>query len=149
MSSITKAAFCICSTKVFQAKDVIVFVLGFTGDYVNTWGRPKVLLDDPRFNRIYDFVFCGFEKALFGDAAAFNEGAAKLDGLLSHLEDNYKTITIVAHGKGALLTMRTLLDRAKNFPRKQPYKIHKIVLFSPPTENISLARQTEPVKLLG
>ena len=134
---------------VFQAKDVIVFVRGFTGDYVNTWGKPKVLLDDPRFNRHYDFVFCGFEKALFGDAAAFDEGAAKLDGLLSHLEDNYKTITIVAHGKGALLTMRTLLDRAKNFPKKQPYKIHKIVLFSPPTENISLARHTELVKLLG
>jgi hypothetical protein len=134
---------------VFQAKDVIVFVRGFTGDYVNTWGKPKVLLDDPRFNRNYDFVFCGFEKALFGDAAVFDEGAAKLDGLLSHLEDNYKTITIVAHGKGALLTMRTLLNRAKDFPKKQPYKIHKVVLFSPPTENVSLARHTELVKLLG
>jgi hypothetical protein len=135
--------------EVFQAKDVIVFVRGFTGDYVNTWGKPKVLLDDPRFNRNYDFVFCGFENALFGDAAAFAEGAAKLDGLLSRLEDNYKTITIVAHGKGALLTMRTLLDRAKNFPKKQPYKIHKVVMFSPPTENVSLARHTELVKLLG
>ena len=134
---------------VFQAKDVIVFVRGFTGDYVNTWGKPKVLLDDPRFNRNYDFVFCGFEKALFGDAAAFDEGAAKLDGLLSHLEDNYKTITIVAHGKGALLAMRTLLNRAKDFPKKQPYKIHKVVMFSPPTENVSLARHTELVKLLG
>jgi len=134
---------------VFQAKDVIVFVRGFTGDYVNTWGKPKVLLDDPRFNRNYDFVFCGFEKALYGDPAAFEEGAAKLDGLLSHLEDNYKTLTIVAHGKGALLAMRTLLDRAKAFPKKQPYKIHKIVMFSPPTENVSLARHTELVKLLA
>jgi len=134
---------------VFQAKDVIVFVRGFTGDYVNTWGKPKVLLDDPRFNRNYDFVFCGFEKALYGDVAAFNEGAAKLDGLLSRLEDNYKTITIVAHGKGALLAMRTLLNRAKDFPKKQPYKIHKVVMFAPPTENVSLARHTELVKLLG
>ena len=134
---------------IFQAKDVIVFVRGFTGDYVNTWGKPKVLLDDPRFNRNYDFVFCGFEKALFGDAAAFDDGAAKLDGLLSHLEDNYKTITIVAHGKGALLTMRTLLNRAESFPKKQPYKIHKVVLFAPPTENVSLAKHTELVKLLG
>ena len=134
---------------VFQAKDVIVFVRGFTGDYVNTWGKPKVLLDDPRFNRNYDFVFWGFEKALYGDAAAFDEGAAKLDNLLSHLEDNYKTISIVAHGKGSLLAMRTLLNRAKDFPKKQPYKIHKIVLFSPPTENVVLARHTELVKLLG
>src|SRR6267143_2019651 len=47
--------------KVFQAKDVIVFVHGFIGDYVNTWGKPSVLLEDPRFNRNYDFVFYGFK----------------------------------------------------------------------------------------
>src|SRR5882757_178872 len=134
---------------VFQAKDVIVFVHGFTGDYVNTWGKPKVLLDDPRFNRNYDFVFSGFENALYGDEPAFNEGAAKLDALLSHLEDNYKTITIVTHGKGGLLAMRTLLNRAKDFPKKQPYRIHRIVMFAPPTENISLARHPEIGKLLG
>src|SRR5216110_2532271 len=134
---------------VFQAKDVIVFVHGFTGDYVNTWGRPKVLLDDPRFNRNYDFVFCGFEKALWGDVRAFDEGAAKLDGLLSHLEDNYKSITIVTHSKGGLLAMRTLLNRANDFPKKQPYKIHRIVMFTPLTENVSLAGQPELVKLLG
>jgi len=134
---------------VFQAKDVIVFVHGFTGDYVNAWGKPKVLLDDPRFNRNYDFVFCGDDKALWGDVAAFDQGATRIDGLLSHLEDNYKTITIVTHGKGGLLAMRTLLDRAKEFPKKQPFKIHQIVMFSPPTENVSLSRHTEMVKPLG
>src|SRR6266404_3861854 len=134
---------------VFQAKDVIVFVHGFTGDYVSTWGKPKILLDDPRFNRNYDFVFCGFEKALYGDVPAFDEGATKLDALLSHLEDNYKTITIVTHGKGGLLAMRTLLNRAKDFPKKQPYRIHRIVMFARPTENISLAGHPEIGKLLG
>lgn len=134
---------------VFQAKDVIVFVHGLTGGYFNTWGKPKVLLDDPRFNRNYDFVFSGFEKALSGDVPAFDEGAAKLDALLSHLEDNYKTITIVTHGKGGLLAMRTLLNRAKDFPKKQPYRIHRIVMFSPPTENILLSAHPEIGKLLG
>ena len=65
--------------KVFQAKDVIVFVHGFIGDYVNTWGKPKILLEDPRFNRNYDFVFYGFKTALFGDVPAFDDEAAKLD----------------------------------------------------------------------
>ena len=134
---------------VFQAKDVIVFVPGFSGDYVTTWGKPKVLLDDPRFNRNYDFVFCGFERAIHGDVAAFDEGAARLDALLSHLEQNYKSITIVSHSKGGLLVMRTLLNRAKEFPKKQPYKIHKLVMFSPLTENVSLARHPEMVKLLS
>src|SRR5712671_5456221 len=74
--------------KVFQPKDVIIFVHGFIGDYVHTWGKPKVLLDDPRFNRNYDFVFYGFETALFGDVPAFDEEAAKLDRMLTPLTEN-------------------------------------------------------------
>src|ERR1700704_1365151 len=134
---------------VFQAKDVIVFVHGFIGDYINTWGKPKVLLEDPRFNRNYDFVFYGFKTALYGDVPAFDEEAAKLDRMLTHLEEDYKSITIVTHGKGGLLAMRTLLNRAKDFPKKQPYRIHRIVMFAPPTENISLAGHPEIGKLLG
>lgn len=135
--------------RVFQAKDVIVFVHGFIGDYLNTWGEAKVLLDDPRFNRNYDFVFYGFKTALFGDVPAFNDEAAKLDRVLSNLEENYRTVTLVTHSKGGLLAMRTILDRAKEFPAKQPYKIHRIVMFAPLTENVSLAQHPELVNLLG
>ena len=134
---------------VFQAKDVILFLPGLTGDYVSTWGTPKILLDDPRFNRNYDFVFYGIENALYGDVPAFAKEATKLDTLLTRLENNYKSITIVAHSKGGLLAMRTLLDRAKDFPKKQPYKIHRIVMFAPITENVSLAGHPELGKLLG
>lgn len=135
--------------KVFEAKDVIVFVHGFIGDYVDTWGKPKVLLEDPRFNRNYDFVFYGFKTALFGDVPAFDEESAKLDRTLTHLEKDYNSITIVTHSKGGLLAMRTLLNRAHDFPAKQPYKIHRIVMFTPLTENVSLAQLPEFVKLLG
>jgi len=135
--------------KVFQAKDVIVFVHGFIGDYVNTWGKPKILLEDPRFNRNYDFVFYGFKTALFGDVPAFDEEAARLDRTLTHLEQDYNSVTIVTHSKGGLLAARTLLNRAQEFPGKQPYKIHRVVMFTPLTENVSLAQQAEFVKLLG
>src|SRR3954471_15927622 len=134
---------------VFQAKDVIVFVHGFTGDYVSDWGKPKVLLDDPRFNRNYDFVFYGFKTTFHQDLPAFEAEATKLDGLLTHLGENYKSITIVTHSNGGLRAMRTLLNRAKDFPAKQPYKIHRIVMFMPLTENVSLAAQPELVKQLG
>jgi pimeloyl-ACP methyl ester carboxylesterase len=134
---------------VFQAKDVIVFVHGFIGDYVNTWGKPKLLLEDPRFNRNYDFVFYGFRTALFGDVPAFEEEAARLDRTLTQLERDYKSITIVTHSKGGLLAMRTLLNRAQEFPAKQPYQIHRVVMFTPLTENVSLGQQAEFVKLLG
>jgi pimeloyl-ACP methyl ester carboxylesterase len=134
---------------VFQAKDVIVFVHGFTGDYVSTWGKPKVLLDDPRFNRNYDFVFYGFRTTFHQDLPAWEAEAEKLDGLLTHLEDNYQSVTIVTHSNGGLLAMRTLLNRAKDFPAKQPHKIHRIVMFAPLTENVSLAGKAELVKLLG
>src|SRR5215467_8504695 len=135
--------------KVFQAKDVIVFVHGFIGDYINTWGKPNVLLDDPRFNRNYDFVFYGYKTALYGDVPAFDDEAAKLDHLLSHLEEHYKSISLVTHSKGGLLAMRALLNRTKDFPSKQSYKIHRIVMFTPLTENVSLSQSPELVKLLG
>ena len=135
--------------RVFQAKDVIVFIHGFIGDYVDTWGKPSVLLDDPRFNRNYDFVFYGFKTALYGDVPAFDEEAAKLDSLLTRLEENYKSITLVTHSKGGLLAMRAILNRTKDFPSKQSYKIHRIVMFTPLTENVSLAQSPELVKLLG
>jgi len=134
---------------VFQAKDAIVFVHGFIGDYINTWGSPDVILNDPRFNRNYDFIFYGFKTALYGDVPAFDEEAAKLDRVLSHLEENYRTVTLVTHSKGGLLAMRTLLNRIKEFPAKQPYKIHRIVMFTPLTENVSLAQHPNLVKLLG
>jgi hypothetical protein len=135
--------------KVFQAKDVLVFVHGFIGDYVNTWGKPKILLEDPRFNRNYDFVFYGFKTALFGDVPAFDEEAARLDRTLTSLEKDYNSITLVTHSKGGLLATRTLLNRAHDFPSKEPYKLHRVVMFTPLTENVSLARQAEFVKLLG
>ena len=135
--------------KVFQAKDVIVFVHGFTGDYVSTWGKPKVLLDDPRFNRNYDFVFYGFQTTFHRDLRAFEAEAAKFDALLTHLGENYESITIVTHSNGGLVAMRALLNRAKDFPAKQPHKIHRIVMFSPLTENVSLEGKPELVKLLG
>src|SRR5712672_2445962 len=135
--------------KVFQAKDVIVFVHGFTGHLVSTWGKPKVVLDDPRFNRNYDFVFYGFKTTFYRDLPAFEAEAAKLDRILTHLDENYKSITIVTHSNGGLVAMRTLLNRAKDFPSKQPHKIHRIVMFTPLTENVSLTGQPDIVKLLG
>jgi len=61
---------------------------------------------------------------------AFDEEAARLDRTLTHLEQDYKSITIVTHSKGGLLAMRTLLNRAHEFPTKQPYKIHRIVSYA-------------------
>src|SRR4051794_1368721 len=134
---------------VFRAKDVIVFVHGFVGDYVNTWGKPKVLLDDPRFNRNYDFVFYGFKTTFHRELPAFEAEATKLDDLLTHLEEHYKSITIVTHSSGGLLAMRTLLNRAREFPAKKPHAIHRIVMFTPLTENVSLAGKPELIKRLS
>src|SRR5439155_24552939 len=91
----------------------------------------------------------GFRTTFHRDLPAWQAEAEKLDALLTHLEDNYKSITIVTHSNGGTLAMRTLLNRAKDFPAKQPHKIHRIVMFSRLTENVSLAGKPELVKLLG
>jgi pimeloyl-ACP methyl ester carboxylesterase len=135
--------------KVFQAKDVIVFVHGFTGDYVSTWGKPKVLFDDPRFNRNYDFVFYGYKATFYRDRTVFEAEVTRLDGLLTHLDEDYKSVTIVTHSNGGLNVMRALLNRAKQFPVKPPHKIHRIVMFCPLTENVALTGHPELMKLFG
>src|SRR5205085_12109406 len=75
--------------------------------------------------------------------------AATLDPILTHLDQNYTSTTIVTHSNGGPVAMRTLLHRAKDLPSKQPHKIHRVVMFTPLTENVSLTGQPDILKLLG
>src|SRR5258705_72485 len=97
----------------------------------------------------YRYIFYGFKTTFYRDLPAFEAEAAKLDRILTHLDEDYKSITIVTHSNGGLVAMRTLLNRAKDFPAKQPHKIHRIVMFTPLTENGALAGQPDIVELLG
>src|SRR5258707_13016801 len=74
---------------VFQAKDVIVFVHGFTGGYFNTLGEPEGLLDGPRVNRKYQFWVFRFDKAGYGYSPSLDIGTRELGGFVIHPGEEY------------------------------------------------------------
>jgi hypothetical protein len=55
---------------------------------------------------------------------------------LDSQESHYQTISIVTHGTGALLVMRALLDRHYAYPAQRQHRIHRILLFAPPTVSL-------------
>jgi len=55
---------------------------------------------------------------LLATLPAFEAEAAKLDRILTPPDEDDKGITIVTHSNGGLVAMRTLLNRAKDFPSK-------------------------------
>lgn len=126
----------------FKAEHVIVFVHGFGGDYLSTWGTLAKILEEPRFNRSYEFAFYGYATGLNRPVRPFSEQSADLNDLLDKLGRRYKTITVVAHSKGGLLTARALLDRHLESldPKsgKRSHRLHRIVLFAPITQNVYL-----------
>ena len=123
----------------YRAKNVVVFVHGFGGDYLSTWGKIRNVMNDPRYNRVYDFVFYGYATGLNRPVQPFDRQAADLGAVLESLttKSGYHSVSIVAHSKGGLLTLRTLLDRHAD-SQKKPFRLHRVVMFAPITENVHL-----------
>lgn len=108
-----------------KAEVAVVFVHGFNGDAVRTWGDFETLAaEDPRFRQT-DFYFFGYD-ALFSNVMA---AASFLHGMLDQLgrdplpllgtlatpeaqmnrKDGYSKIVIVAHSLGGVVSRWVLL----------------------------------------
>jgi cytochrome c len=112
----------------------ILFVHGWNGDYLSTWGEVGQMIQDQRLNRIYDFVFYGYDTGL-KKHVPLRDVANGLRDEINLLAERYKTVSIVTHSKGGLVTLRAILDRHL---QAQPFPLHKVVMFAPPSENLFL-----------
>jgi pimeloyl-ACP methyl ester carboxylesterase len=119
-------------------RHVIVFVHGWNGDYLSTWGTPRVIVEDQRFNELFDFAFWGYSTGRPSEFEPLEEIGTDFGRFLSDLNSRYESITIVAHSKGALVTLQSLLDRNDAWPSLPSYKISRVVLFAPLTVNLFL-----------
>lgn len=122
----------------------ILFVHGWNGDYLSTWGDVGQMIQDPRLNRIYDFVFYGYDTGL-KKYVPLRDQANGLRDEITRLEARYKTVSIVSHSKGGLVTLRAILDRHSG---SQNFRLHKVLMFAPPSVNLFLDN-LEWVKKLG
>jgi pimeloyl-ACP methyl ester carboxylesterase len=125
--------------KAYDNEHVMVFVHGWGGDYLGTWGDYTVLCDDGRIAPVYDLVFWGYATGLIHPSPPLAELARRLNDLLDELGTRYRTITLVTHSKGGMVTLKALMERHKAWPSTPPHRIHRIVMFAPPTYNLYLS----------
>jgi pimeloyl-ACP methyl ester carboxylesterase len=124
-------------------KHVILFIHGWDGDYLTTWGNTTDLLNDQRLNRTYNFVFYGYESGTPKPGKEINykplrDLATELNKMLDSLViEGYKTITIVSHSKGGIVTLQAVLDRYNKRNELPPHPFHRIVMFAPPTKSVN------------
>ncbi len=122
----------------------ILFVHGWNGDYLSTWGDVGQMIQDQRLNRIYDFVFYGYDTGL-RKHVPLQEVANGLRDEINLLGQRYKSVSIVTHSKGGLVALRAILNQHL---LAQPFRLHKVIMFAPPSENLFL-ENLEWVKQLG
>ncbi len=150
-------------------KNLVVFVHGFTGNYLSTWGNfPELLAGDPRLLH-FDFLFWGYAsnfiipkedfitdniRQLFTQFLSKHRTNQHIEVLAQGLQtelkylDEYENITLIGHSLGGLVIRSYVIqnlkeNRAENIERTN--KINQIILFGTPNEGLKIANN----KLLG
>lgn len=101
-----------------DAKNVVIFVHGFTGEATNTFGKlPLFLAEDDRMSdwNLYPMGYNQYVKPYLGKHvwASVDDISRIADNLRASIEykfDKYEKIAIVAHGLGGLVAQRALID---------------------------------------
>ena len=99
----------------------IVFVHGFGQNSQNTWGRFIDILNEERKLEDWDIFMVGYTTNLMMDVAGLWSASPPIDRLAQYLTtlasspplERYKSLALVAHSMGGLVTQRALVDHAE------------------------------------
>jgi protein SERAC1 len=144
-------------------KNLVVFVHGFTGNYLSTWGAfPELLTGDPRLMH-FDFLFWGYSsnlifhkedflinniRQLFTQVLSKHKTNQHIEivaqGLQTELKylDEYDNITLIGHSLGGLVIRSYIIQNLKGFKKENQErikKINQIILFGTPNEGLDIA----------
>ena len=132
-------------------RTAIVFVHGFTGHAVNTWGRMHELLVSAPATAGVDLVFYGYESTkarahlsagmlrqfleAMNDPAGPLQSKAPPEQKTTARAQGYRKIVLVAHSLGGAIARRAMLDSLGETWTKNT----KLILFAPAHQGASLA----------
>jgi pimeloyl-ACP methyl ester carboxylesterase len=128
------------SLRVQESEAAIVFIHGFYGDPAVTWGQfPKLITMDSRL-RDWDVLSIGYSTRLVPDLVGVWRADAPLErlSLLLHTAAEYaglaryKSLVLVAHSMGGLITQRALVDHPEFAAR-----VSHVFLFGTPSGGLS------------
>ncbi|MCP3960725.1 MAG: alpha/beta fold hydrolase [bacterium] len=99
----------------------VVFVHGFGQNSQNTWGRFVDILAEDKKLEDWDIFLVGYTTNMMMDVAGLWAASPPIDRLAQFLNtitsspplDRYKSLALVAHSMGGLVTQRTLVDYAE------------------------------------
>ncbi len=124
----------------------IVFVHGFNGDPIETWGCfPQFLENDPAFGG-WDIYSHGYNTSILPDINEIWSANPSIQLLADHfrttvtgrLASKYSQVAIVAHSMGGLVTQRAVLDMVAQ--GQDVNLIHSVTLFGTPSGGMDKAR---------
>ena len=101
-----------------QTMNAIVFVHGFSGDPMGTWGKfPDYLMENPTLSG-WDVYSLGYTSRLAPDFKGLWTGNPSIDTIANYIYtrayrgefERYKALVFIAHSMGGLAVQRALLD---------------------------------------
>lgn len=131
-------------------KAAIVFIHGFSGDPIETWGCfPQFIEHDPAFKK-WDIYSHGYNTSILPDINEIWSANPSIQMLANHfrttiidrLAPKYSQIAIVGHSMGGLVTQRAVLDMEAQ--GQDMNLIHSITLYGTPSgglDKASMAKQ--------
>jgi len=124
--------------RVNNQKACVVFLHGFTGSNVETWGRfPEFLIKLPELTG-WDVVSLGYSSSLIPDLVGIWSADAPIDKLATLFRttvsfglEKYQTLAVLAHSMGGLVVRRAFVEDS-NFTQK----ISHLFLFGTPSNGL-------------
>jgi pimeloyl-ACP methyl ester carboxylesterase len=113
---------------------IAIFVHGFTGDYLKTWGKlPELLQADPSLYE-YDFLFWGYPSRLFRKNEDVGTTGKHLKTEIDYLSKPYNKIVLIGHSMGGLVIRSYIVQALIDGKGKDLKHIADVMLFGVPNE---------------
>jgi len=128
-----------------KEKSAILFVHGFRGEVISTWGKTSEYLSHEEELRNWDLIFLGYNSGLLPN---FVDGwlvavpeiakiALNISTIINTLKkQKYHSVTICAHSMGGLAVQRAIVDMTDN----ELAFIRSFVMFGTPSGGLKKAR---------
>ncbi len=118
---------------------IVIFVHGFTGDYLSTWSEfPNLIVEDNDLNH-FDILMWGYPSNKLAPNPKISQVGQHLKTELDLLEKRYRHVVLVAHSMGGLVVRASVVSALADGKREDLEKIKHIVLFGVPNEGLAQA----------
>jgi tetratricopeptide (TPR) repeat protein len=116
---------------------IAIFVHGFRGEYVATWGKlPELLQKDPDLDS-YDFLFWGYPSKLFSAGEKIGTMGQHLKIEIDLLPKTYNRIILIGYSMGGLVIRSYIVQALLDGKGNDLKSIVDVVLFGTPNEGLS------------